>query len=358
MTNDRDELMRLAERVEALALSCDVYVPGATTIAADLRALAQRAPQNGAVPDALRPAGFNESAHVTVMTYTTQPGNVEAWRLGEACARAKPGGDYIDGGLSLLRELHARGYGIVRVHPLAAAPAAEDSAEAAGTARHHEEVMSSDPGRPAEDDAVDRGEVVEPSPRQSPDAGKMVGETVLDREYVERTRAKSRNWQGQISVNASALAELCRVYLAQLNTPEAERAEGEAVCADCGWSGQWPNSDAGRRGSCPACEDGALVQPSPAPPPAGQPEGDKPTPGTYWRDPKTGRLWSEVDVRFEGKNTIDWERVVVGGQPEGVDDYERIYAEVIQVCADQLMAHEIASRLASAQQAGKDGGGE
>lgn len=89
--------------------------------------------------------------------------------------------------------------------------------------------------------------------------------------------------------------------------PEAERAEGEAVCADCGWSGKWPDSDSGRRGACPVCAEGALVEPSPAPPPA--------------------------------------------GQPEGVDDYERIYAEVIKVCADQPMAHEIARRLASAHRA-------
>lgn len=45
-----------------------------------------------------------------------QPGNVDASRLGEACRRAaeKPGGDYIDGGLSLLKELEAQGYGVFR----------------------------------------------------------------------------------------------------------------------------------------------------------------------------------------------------------------------------------------------------
>jgi hypothetical protein len=45
-----------------------------------------------------------------------QPDNVNAWRLGEACRRASenPGGDYIDGGLSLLKELEARGYGVFR----------------------------------------------------------------------------------------------------------------------------------------------------------------------------------------------------------------------------------------------------
>lgn len=48
-----------------------------------------------------------------VLTYANQPGNVEAWRLGEACASAKPGGDPIDHGLSLLKELQDRGYGVV-----------------------------------------------------------------------------------------------------------------------------------------------------------------------------------------------------------------------------------------------------
>jgi hypothetical protein len=45
-----------------------------------------------------------------------QPDNVNAWRLGEACRRASehPGGDYIDHGLSLLKELEARGYGVFR----------------------------------------------------------------------------------------------------------------------------------------------------------------------------------------------------------------------------------------------------
>lgn len=39
--------------------------------------------------------------------------NVYAWRLGEACRSAKPGGDYIDLGWSLLKELHARGFDVV-----------------------------------------------------------------------------------------------------------------------------------------------------------------------------------------------------------------------------------------------------
>lgn len=54
-----------------------------------------------------------------VLTYANQPDNVGAWRLGEACRAAKAGGDPIDHGLSLLKELQARGYGVVAlaVHP-------------------------------------------------------------------------------------------------------------------------------------------------------------------------------------------------------------------------------------------------
>lgn len=48
---------------------------------------------------------------------------------------------------------------------------------------------------------------------------------MIDREYVEKKHIKARNWQGQISVNASALAELCRVYLAWLDAPEARPLE-------------------------------------------------------------------------------------------------------------------------------------
>ncbi len=51
-----------------------------------------------------------------VFTYKDQPGNVDAWRMGEACRHAKPGGDPIDHGLSLLKELQERGYGVVTLN--------------------------------------------------------------------------------------------------------------------------------------------------------------------------------------------------------------------------------------------------
>jgi len=52
-----------------------------------------------------------------IYTYKKQPcNNIYQWRLGEACRKAaddKDCGDYIDRGLILLRELEARGFGVV-----------------------------------------------------------------------------------------------------------------------------------------------------------------------------------------------------------------------------------------------------
>ena len=42
--------------------------------------------------------------------------NLYAWRLGEAARAAKPGGDLIDYGWSIARELHERGFDIVPRH--------------------------------------------------------------------------------------------------------------------------------------------------------------------------------------------------------------------------------------------------
>lgn len=61
-------------------------------------------------------------AGLKVMTYTDQPSdNVECWRIGEACRKASDDpkcGDYIDRGLILLRELEAKGYGVVKLAAL------------------------------------------------------------------------------------------------------------------------------------------------------------------------------------------------------------------------------------------------
>lgn len=45
-------------------------------------------------------------------TYQHQPDNLDAGKLGRAAASTSPGGDSIDHGLSLLKELQARGFGV------------------------------------------------------------------------------------------------------------------------------------------------------------------------------------------------------------------------------------------------------
>lgn len=42
--------------------------------------------------------------------------------------------------------------------------------------------------------------------------------------------------------------------------PRRWNAQRFAQCADCGWRGEWPKTDAGNRGACPACDQGALVE--------------------------------------------------------------------------------------------------
>lgn len=39
--------------------------------------------------------------------------NLYAYRLGQAASETKPGGDFIDRGWSLLKELHSRGFDVV-----------------------------------------------------------------------------------------------------------------------------------------------------------------------------------------------------------------------------------------------------
>lgn len=50
-----------------------------------------------------------------VLTHNRQPDNIGAWKLGDACHKAghAASGDYIDRGLALLKELQAKGYGVV-----------------------------------------------------------------------------------------------------------------------------------------------------------------------------------------------------------------------------------------------------
>lgn len=81
-----------------------------------------------ATPQALTSGG---DVAVVVLTYKNQPNNVGAWSLGEACRRAADAsaGDYIDRGLVLLRELQAKGYGVVA---LAASPLPQVRSDAGG----------------------------------------------------------------------------------------------------------------------------------------------------------------------------------------------------------------------------------
>ena len=66
---------------------------------------------------------INTEAHTfpTILSYSgKQPDNVMAWRIGESCDAASKDpkcGDPIDRGLILMRELEARGLGIVPLPP-------------------------------------------------------------------------------------------------------------------------------------------------------------------------------------------------------------------------------------------------
>jgi hypothetical protein len=69
---------------------------------------------------------FDAPGPCRAYTYQHQPANGAAYRLGTALSRAAaaPGGDSIDGGLSLLKALQAAGFGVFEVEPYDAALAA------------------------------------------------------------------------------------------------------------------------------------------------------------------------------------------------------------------------------------------
>ena len=80
---------------------------------------------NGGEPSAptalllgIRGKAFDQPGTHRAYTYTEQPGNDEAYRLGQAVANAKPGGDAIDHGLSLLKQLQAAGFGVFDIKAL------------------------------------------------------------------------------------------------------------------------------------------------------------------------------------------------------------------------------------------------
>jgi hypothetical protein len=130
-------LDRLARAEAAMTTPVAVPDPHLYPEGMAVRGYANLAPRT-APPAAVVPADYKlgetiytpPSEEVRFCYSRGQPGNVDASRLGEACRRAaeKPGGDYIDGGLSLLKELEARGYGVFRfaksAHEQAQQPAA------------------------------------------------------------------------------------------------------------------------------------------------------------------------------------------------------------------------------------------
>lgn len=53
-----------------------------------------------------------------VLQYSkNQPNNGEAWNISEAVRKAQTGGDPIDHGLSIMQQLEAKGYGLVKLPP-------------------------------------------------------------------------------------------------------------------------------------------------------------------------------------------------------------------------------------------------
>ena len=80
--------------------------------------------QIGAVGSAYDPPNTRRA-----FTYDFQPGNGGAWALGKASSSAAKAsaGDYIDGGLNLLKALQEQGFGVFQIEPSAtpAAPAEE-----------------------------------------------------------------------------------------------------------------------------------------------------------------------------------------------------------------------------------------
>lgn len=63
--------------------------------------------------------------------YSHQPGNVVAWRIGECARRTmiNPGGDLIDTGLNLLKELELKGFGIYPIQSSTIATRSQEDAK-------------------------------------------------------------------------------------------------------------------------------------------------------------------------------------------------------------------------------------
>ncbi|MVW75350.1 hypothetical protein [Pseudomonas xionganensis] len=61
---------------------------------------------------------YDTPAVCRAYTYKEQPLNDHAWKLGQAASSVKPGGDYIDTGLSLLQQLEEAGFGVFELRAL------------------------------------------------------------------------------------------------------------------------------------------------------------------------------------------------------------------------------------------------
>lgn len=61
---------------------------------------------------------YDTPAVCRAYTYKEQPLNDHAWKLGQAASAVKPGGDYIDTGLSLLQQLEEAGFGVFELRAL------------------------------------------------------------------------------------------------------------------------------------------------------------------------------------------------------------------------------------------------
>ncbi|WP_313117915.1 hypothetical protein [Ectopseudomonas guguanensis] len=66
----------------------------------------------------IRGRAYDAPSVCRAYTYTEQPNNDHAWKLGKAASAVKAGGDYIDAGLSLLEQLQANGFGVFELRAL------------------------------------------------------------------------------------------------------------------------------------------------------------------------------------------------------------------------------------------------
>lgn len=192
-----------------------------------------------------------------------------------------------------------------------------------------------------------------------------VPEGGLDREYVERMHAKSRNWQGQISVNASTLAELCRTCLSAAPAPEAGKCErcgarnaddAETMCKpmgdDCPGVALFDKPEAVMANGMTAAETEATASVM------GLSREAETMRDWSARMPKCEPLGHEID-----KLMADNIEVFLDGEPEAGQREEPSWAEYWIAQGRRDIAHDFAlfehveawmkaRRLASAQQAG------